>query len=460
MTVDPTAELGAPDDAGTSAGDDLSEADVIEAGRAAHIRQVLAGRSWRWLTEVVRRRWETDLSRRHVTLDLATMDDNQLAAMADFLDWPTHRTGTAKVKLLELDRRLRQSSLSTGLATCLTVSGGQLRDAAGTRRIEQQARDDALVGIWTAAQEHAALTVHPDLKEWLLAERTSRRLPADPIARQEHLRLVLVALNALPHDGTGLARFATEVYGRAHALDRGPVPAAILRAIARLTNSPAPETAAERRALWARMGIAMDSVSSTVLVHALTLPGDGPISEILTAAVRSGVPARLTLGQIRHYVERRQPPGHHPVVYVCENPSVVESAAEALHGDCAPMVCVEGHPSVAANLLLSTLRQAGAHLRYHGDFDWAGLAIASDMIASGATPWRFSAIDYCETLATPHAELPPLRDRPGTSAAWDPQLVPAMTTHAVAVEEEHVIQTLIGDLCSKPRACGHAHPSR
>jgi len=459
MTLDPAAELGASDEPSIGADDDLSEADIVDASRAAHIRDVLAGRSWRWLTEVVRGRWEADLSRRSVTLDLATLDDNQLAAMADFLGWRTHRTGTAKINLLDVDRRLRQSSLSTSLATCLTVSGGQLSDTAGTRRIARQARDHALVGIWTAAQEHPALTRHPGLKEWLLAERTSRRLPADPTARQEHLRLVLLALNSLPHAGTGLARFATEVYGRAHALDRGPVPAAILRAIARLTDSPAPETAADRRALWARMGIAIDSVSSTVLVHALTLPGDGPISEILAAALRSGLPARLTLGQVRHYVEHPQPPGHHPVVYVCENPSVVESAAEALHGDCAPLVCVEGHPSVAANLLLSTLRQAGTQLRYHGDFDWAGLAIAADMIMSGATPWRFSAADYCETLATPHAELPALRDTPVTSAAWDPQLVPAMTTHAVAVEEEHVIQTLIEDLCTRPGAGLHAHPS-
>ena len=62
-----------------------------------------------------------------------------------------------------------------------------------------------------------------------------------------------------------------------------------------------------------------------------------------------------------------------PVVWVCENPSVVEEAAEKLGARCAPLICVEGRPSVAATPLLGALSRCGTELRYHGDFDWSGL---------------------------------------------------------------------------------------
>lgn len=132
-----------------------------------------------------------------------------------------------------------------------------------------------------------------------------------------------------------------------------------------------PEGSARRRLLWASAGVALDTVSSAVLVLGLTLPGNGPVAATLAVNIAASLPVRITLGQVRHYLDaERIPAADTPArVFVCENPTVAEAAAEILGARCAPLVCVEGRPSVAANLLLQELRNIGSELCYHGDFD-------------------------------------------------------------------------------------------
>ena len=136
-------------------------------------------------------------------------------------------------------------------------------------------------------------------------------------------------------------------------------------------------------------------------------------------------------------------------VYVCENPSVVETAAEALGTGSGPLICVEGRPSVGAGLLLQELLGAGTVLRYHGDFDWAGLAIARSLIGAGAEPWRLSTSDYRRGLHRNgrQKKLPPPASPVATP--WDPNLAGTMLEHKVAVEEEAVIEDLLADLSSR-----------
>jgi uncharacterized protein (TIGR02679 family) len=140
-----------------------------------------------------------------------------------------------------------------------------------------------------------------------------------------------------------------------------------------------------------------------------------------------------------------------PVVWVCENPSVVEEAAEKLGARCAPLICVEGRPSVAATLLLGALSRSGTELRYHGDFDWAGLSIAASVIELGAVPWRMSAKNYLSALQRIRVRLPELAPAPsrtaaGGASAWDPILTLEMRARGVQIEEEHVVDDLLADL--------------
>ena len=68
-------------------------------------------------------------------------------------------------------------------------------------------------------------------------------------------------------------------------------------------------SAASRRAMAAPMPraapvtMATAAFPSTVLVLGLTLPGNGPVAATLEANAAAGLPTRLTLGQVRHYLD-------------------------------------------------------------------------------------------------------------------------------------------------------------
>ena len=96
----------------------LSVGEILEDEAVQRIREVLASPSWRWLTSTVRAAWEQDLSRQRVRVNLSALGDTEAAAMADFLRWPTHRSGVTTISLIRLDTLLRDSGLSTGLAAC------------------------------------------------------------------------------------------------------------------------------------------------------------------------------------------------------------------------------------------------------------------------------------------------------------------------------------------------------
>jgi uncharacterized protein (TIGR02679 family) len=159
----------------------------------------------------------------------------------------------------------------------------------------------------------------------------------------------------------------------------------------------------------------------------------------------AGCEAHLTLRDLRRLEHRIVEAG--TVVFVCENPRVLEAAMDA--GARAVVVCTAGNPTLVATTLLERLVADGARLCYHGDFDWAGVGIANRVItACGASPWRMAAEDYREALAATVAdgvEVVRLEGRP-VIAAWDPGLTPAMEGAGAALHEESMLDVLIGDL--------------
>jgi uncharacterized protein (TIGR02679 family) len=105
------------------------------------------------------------------------------------------------------------------------------------------------------------------------------------------------------------------------------------------------------------------------------------------------------------------------------------------------MVCTEGMPRTASHLLLGALARAGARLRFHVDFDWAGVRIGNLLSARhGAFPWRMGVSDYQEGPAGPR-----LGDG-SILAVWDAGLSPAMAARGVAVHEESVLGALLEGL--------------
>nr|KEP23577.1 hypothetical protein DA06_06940 [Georgenia sp. SUBG003] len=96
--------------------------------------------------------------------------------------------------------------------------------------------------------------------------------------------------------------------------------------------------------------------------------------------------------------------------------------------------------------VFDALVAAGADVRYHGDFDVAGVAMAARLFTRGVRPWRFGEEDYLAALGPIDGlvRLPLTGVVPATP--WDPRLAEAMTTHGAAIHEEAQLGLLLADL--------------
>lgn len=352
------------------------------------------------------------------------------------------------VDLDRLDTIVRRSGAAASLRDAIDRLRGPL--------VVRSERAEAMRLAWDAAHDplDSLAARRPELREWVLGVRArgaARRLVDTPGDGRLLLERVATVLSALPADGEALGRFAARVLGSAHALDAGTPEAALVlsavSAVPRFGSDPghrdanvetrpgtahdAARGARRRRELWAAAGIAVDELSSTVLVHRLPLPG--PAGEL----TRAGEPVVLTLRHLRT-LSISAPPRP---VFVCENPTVVDAAAGELGDAGPPLICLQGQPSLAADVLLRQVVPAG--LRYHGDFDWGGIRIANRLHGRfGFAPWRYRAADLDRAADLPGTAL---KGAP-VDALWDAALRPTLERRATRLEEEQVLGDLIADL--------------
>ncbi len=347
---------------------------------------------------------------------------------------------TVRVQLDRLDLLLRTRT-GKSLIDVVTAIIGPLRDRPGERAIAQHC--DSV--LWEHLQSHRALDQHPALEGWLERLRASgswRRLDN----AEARLTCALDVLGQLPlASRTGRSRLAARVLGDAHALDdTSPTGRLVTAALAHLSGSTQTPRAAQRRALWAERGVVFDETSSTVLTLGLRPRRVGPLTEAAHRWADGDTPLPIPLAALQ--IESWELEAGIPV-WACENPSVLAAAT----GTGAAMVCLEGRPSLAGMLLLRALTASGTLLSYHGDFGGGGLSIANAIIGEmGARPWRFGVDDHRAALARAAAgavELRPLRGAV-PDACWDPELAPSVRASGVEVEEELVVDVLLGDLCS------------
>lgn len=387
------------------------------------------------------------------TLTLADASEEERRAVANLLGLATVPPNPLRVPLARLDGALQGSGFAVSLPDALELLGGPLRNRPAEREAQQRRRED----LWRDAAADPLLVERPGLEGWLQELRETGlllRLAGDAANAQRLLEAALAVLRALPGERRTPVRLgvlASRVLGSSHALDRpNSVATLVLKALAHQTRQPFTRTAAERRALWATGGIVLDELSSHVLLLGLTFEGDSPVARSLRVLAEAGEPARCTLRQLGSLDPVSTLP-RDLTVHACENPVVVAAAADRLGRRCPPLVCLEGQPSQAARELLAAVARRGGEVRYHGDFDWAGLRIA--LVLGEAVPWRpwrFEARDYEAALAivsegSEGGEGLPLTGAPADSP-WDPELASRMLRHGVAIEEEAVLEDLLGDL--------------
>ncbi|MGW0390916.1 TIGR02679 family protein [Streptomyces sp. NPDC003042] len=421
---------------GASTTEDPTTGDSIDRTR---LHRLLGTAELAWLMERIHRRLVNEQPLTG-TVSLAAPTPAQRAAAERLLGRAPGGGRSLTVRLDAVDDVLRRSGISPGglAAACIALTGPAT--SAGQARLQEEA---AWKEAYTPLDELGRDV--PCLSDWaarLSTDGLVRRLTGTPGAAHTVLTGVVAVLRELPADpAVSLPAFAARVVGGAHALDDGaPLATLALSGIRALTGFPDGNGAEWRRAAWASAGLLRDDLSSTVLT--LNLRGT-PALDWMAA---TGEPCVLTLRQLTH----RPPATVTPVVRVCENPTVLAAAADTLGPHCPPLVCLQGQPSAAAVALLRHLHGSGATLLYHGDFDWGGLRIATALLRRVPwRPWRYTAADY-RAAATTGRHPQPLSGPPA-EAPWDPELPPALAELGIRVEEESVLDALLGDLATGPR---------
>jgi uncharacterized protein (TIGR02679 family) len=404
-------------------------------GDTARLRQVLGAPELAWLVQRARRRLAQGQAGGSVTLSHATAD--QRDAVERLLGRRAARGGSVSVRLDDLEALLREAGICDSLAEAVEALTGPLLDARAQRRDTEAA--------WARVFAGGDLDRSRPWLEELRATGVLRRLARNDLeVAGELLRQALEVERRLPARGLPLAELAAAVTGDSHALDPGtPLGTIGVRVAAANGRADAWDSTEAWRDAWTSAGVLCDELSAPVLTLGLRGDGDRLTDRALRLHADAGEPYRLTTRQLL-----REPPAFTsaapaPIVYVCENPTVVAAAANRLGAASAPLVCLEGQPRTAARVLLGLLTAAGVRLAYHGDFDWAGIHIANVVVRRhGAGPWRLSSADYRASRGGR-----PLHGDPVT-AVWDAQLQPAMLERGRAVHEEEVLDLLLGDLAA------------
>lgn len=408
--------------------------------------RLLGGEQTAWLVQRARARMEGGRPLTGtVTLNDASAE--QRRAVERLTGRPARSGTSLSVSLGDVDRLLRESGAAPGgLAEAVTRLTGPVVD-----RHRDQAEAAA---AWTTAfaRVDEVARRRPDLaswQTWLHATGVVRRLAPSPEAARTLLEQVAAVLSRLPAGGIPIGRLAAECCADAHALDDGePAGTLALSAARALAGLPIASggSADSRRAAWAAVGVQLDELSSLVL--SLGLAGDQrtPLGRALAVNRDAGQPAAITLRQLRCHGE----PLSAPTVHICENPVVVAVAADELGSACPPLVCVGGQPSAAAWLLLDLLAAGGARFRYHGDFDWGGIRIATTICTrlnqeqERWQPWRYDRTAYEALVSAAPVRAPLSGDAVATP--WDPGLSAAMARRGQRIEEELCLDTLLADL--------------
>ncbi|MFF9147513.1 TIGR02679 family protein [Streptomyces sp. NPDC014861] len=378
---------------------------------------------------------------------LGPLDDPQREALADLLGLDRLPDPRPSIPLARLEEAVTELSGRT-VRELLTELVGPLGDTAGDRR----RRNDARADLWAWLAGHPTVRAQPALIDWTAACQSSGLMGGSVERTRALLTDALNVLADIPCQAEPLPVFAARVLnGHAHALDDGtPLSTLVLRALATLYGTDPPQSAAERRALWTRAGVADDELSATVLTAGLRPAGDGLLARLTSACTEAGHATSLTLAHVRTPGAFNLPRPF--AVHVTENPSILALALRRFGPDCPPLVCTSGWPNSAAVQLLRLLAEHGAELRYHGDFDGEGIRIAAYVMAkTPARPWRMSAADYRTALT--HSPNGPDAGRV-TPAPWDDDLTRALADHGTAVVEELVADTLLKDLAAQSTTLG------
>jgi uncharacterized protein (TIGR02679 family) len=392
--------------------------------------RLLGGDELSGLRARLRQRYELGPSDGKLTsIQVAKLNQTEHIALASLMGRKGGVAASITIDVAEVDRALSDAGIARSLREALELLDGPIVH----RKTELSRIRDRWASV-LAGCTHADLIVYLSSPfNFGILKRLSGNQPdsASLVCRQTE-----VILGRLPAPGVPRAQFAAELLGDAHGLDSSHPVATLTLAV--LRNRSSTDTGDDRDT-WAAVGILVNELARPALF--MNVPCSG-----LTVSL--GEPQYASLRLLA-----RRPPDWAvagTTILVCENPNLVAILADRLGTVCPPVVCVDGHLGAAQRTILKQLKASGADLRYHGDYDWPGIAIANNVIAKyGAMPWHFSAADYAAAAEHAPELAAPLRGR-SVIASWDEDLTTAMTKVGIKIEEEAIAERIINLLSREP----------
>ena len=394
------------------------------------------------LWEVVRRQLDRFGTRRRGTIARPRLDPSNDLTLRSLLG----RRPTGRLDLGDLERALVDLRISQDLCGALTRLGyPPSEDAARRRAARLRSR-----GARDALSRGVVSWEEPWAREW--ADEMVRTGVLGDLDRQAvealivDVRCFLDRLGGVEPSGISQTELAATLFGSAHALDEGTKLAAAITQALRYREEGGFQL--ERRALWGVAGILPLRVSAPVLTWHLPAAGGTVLAELTRSASAGGLPLHVSLFALQRYPitvpQQTQ-------VLVVENPRLVEAAAERRLPSC--VITSNGNPTTAVTTLLQQLRESGASIWYHGDFDAAGIDICSRMYKGGATPWMMDASDYEDAIDLAEQRGTRLERDPGDcgSTPWDPELRAVFRRHQRVIHEEFVLDIVLDRFIRKRR---------
>lgn len=409
------------------------------------LQRLLGGESLSPLRKRLRQRFERGPADGKLErLRIANLGVDEHAALAGLMGRSVRFSSSMQIDIPLIDEALNRAGIAISLREALELIDGPIVHAE-TARAKLQAEWSRAVSGVSDADLSAFLQVRSGLG---LLKRLSNG-KADAAAQL--CRRVSVVLHALPADGMTRAQLAATTLGDAHALDNGRPAAALVLAVWRAKTAPTHaahdddplsvenEIGDERiRDVWAKAGVLVNELARPALFLNLNIKGRS------TPPIVTGEPTYVSLRFLLRSSPSWDVTGQD--IYICENANLLGIAADRCGSNCAPIVCTDGMPAAAQRVILRQLAAAGARLRYHGDFDWAGVRIGNYVMREcGAEPWRFETADYLDAVA--QAPRPGLAlAGPEANASWDGSLTLAMQEQQLSIPEESLADVLLQDL--------------
>ncbi|HYA99467.1 MAG TPA: TIGR02679 family protein [Ktedonobacteraceae bacterium] len=430
----------------------------------------------RLLTKLRQKYIELGLVGGQVLLEDSTPDERR--EVASFLGKPPYRAINFKVRLVDIDKALRQSGFACTLPDVLSAFFPDQplvtrREQRVAQAIHQADFSSALFSIATEQpkESRGRLWLLHGLhgQQWLFSRY--KNAPAKEQERQLQLvRYIVKVLDQLPQPDhpERLALFAQRTSGNPHALDpekaAGRLFLLALHDLASeeqdtLDKATSPRGRAQELDLYNDAGLHVDTISSNVAVFNLAgaICVGSTIDPLPQAAGN-----RVLLLPLRQLLAWETVLPASKNIYIFENPQVFETVISVLDTDTAlpTLICTSGWPSAAAILLLDLLvaQSPDSSLHYSGDFDLKGLQIASHLMerySGRCHPWRFDLDAYAhalsagETLAHTN-ELNMLNALPDAFAP----LAAMMQEKKQWAYQEGITHLLIADVRKFPKANG------